>query len=159
MVVLTQDKRPGVVGLHIGTGNARQFFSPDTLLVELELDHLRIVCTLEPSFWEDRPVIHDLRLSSWLDAKRAGGKLASRTAKLSLIPCGPHAFRLQPLESAPGESVSPEIGTVGLSLMEAYPEIPKPEIPPVVSVITDRRRRSRVGKLKSDDSPSASAAH
>jgi hypothetical protein len=172
MVIFTLDKRPGVVGLHVGTENVQQFFSPDTLLVELELDHLSIVCTLDPSFWQDRPVIHDLRLSSWLDAKRTGGKLASPSGRLALIPSGPNAFRLQPLEGTQGDGApknhegdeAQNKPSVGLAVMgspldstsDADPGAPVPT--PVVSVITDRRRRNRIGKLKSDDPPSSSAA-
>ncbi|WP_263356938.1 hypothetical protein [Acidicapsa ligni] len=158
MVVLTQDKRPGVVGLHVGTENAHQFFPHGTFFVELELDHLRIVCTLDPSFWLDRPVIHDLRLSSWLDSKRTSGKLASRTAQLSLIPSGPNAFRLQPLETAPNEQISQ--GTTRTDIPhKTLPAISQLRPTPVVSIITERRRRSRVAKLKIDDRTSTSATN
>jgi hypothetical protein len=98
MVVQTQDKHPGqagVVGLHIGAANVQQFFPRNVELIELELDHLRIVCPLEPSFWEDRPEIHDLRLSSWLESKRNSGKLGLQAAPVAMIPCGGYSFRLQ----------------------------------------------------------------
>ena len=98
MVVQTQDRHTGhagVVGLHIGALNVQQYFPRDVELVELELDHLRIVCPLEPSFWLDRPEIHDHRLSSWLESKRNSGKLGLRSAPVALIPSGEHSFRLQ----------------------------------------------------------------
>jgi hypothetical protein len=84
-----------VVGLHIGAKNVKQYFPRHLQLVELELDHLLIICGLEPSFWQDRPEIFDLRLSSWLEAKRRSGKLTSTKASLAMIPRGEHLFRLQ----------------------------------------------------------------
>lgn len=97
MVVQTQDKCQGVVGLHVGSVNVQEFFPPDVEMIELELDHLRIVCHLAPSFWLDHPEIHDVRLSSWLESKRCCGKLAVHLAQVAMIPCGKHAFRLQPI--------------------------------------------------------------
>ncbi|HEX4322596.1 MAG TPA: hypothetical protein VHZ52_16905 [Acidobacteriaceae bacterium] len=98
MVVLTQDRHTGhsgAVGLHIGAVNVQQYFPRGVEMVELELDHLRIVCPLEPSFWQDQPEIHDHRLSSWLEAKRNSGKLGLRSAPVAMIPCGRSSFRLQ----------------------------------------------------------------
>jgi len=98
MVVQTQNRHPGhsrVVGLHIGRINVQQYFPRDIADIELELDHLRIVCPLEPSFWQDRPEIHDFRLSSWLESKRNSGKLAANAAPVAMIPCGHRAYRLQ----------------------------------------------------------------
>ena len=77
MVVRAHDKHPGntgSIGLHVGISNAQQFFPPETTHVELELDHLRIVCMLEPSFWLDRPEIYDMRLSSWLFGTRSSSR-------------------------------------------------------------------------------------
>jgi hypothetical protein len=98
MVVQTQSRSLGMTGLHVGDGNVQRLFPPDVPVVELELDHLRIVCTLEPDFWNGTPEIHDKRLVSWLESKRSNGKLASRPAPLVMIPSGDHAFRLQPIE-------------------------------------------------------------
>jgi hypothetical protein len=97
MVVRTGSGRLGLTGLHIGYGNVQQFFPPDVPAVELELDHLRIVCKLEPEFWESDPEIHDDRLVSWLESKEGTGKLAPRPAPLAMIPTGEHAFRLSPI--------------------------------------------------------------
>jgi len=98
MVVQKQSRSLGMTGLHVGDGNVQRLFPPDTPLVELELDHLRIVCTLEPKFWAGDPEIYDDRLVSWLESKRMNGKLASRPAPVVMIPSGDHAFRLQPIE-------------------------------------------------------------
>lgn len=98
MVVQTQERHTGhtgAVGLHIGETNVQQFFPREVEQVELELDHLRIVCLLEPSFWQGQPEIHDHRLSSWLEAKRFSGKLGLRSAPVAMIPCGEYVFRLQ----------------------------------------------------------------
>jgi hypothetical protein len=98
LVVLTQERHSGhtgAIGLHVGELNVREYFSDGETLVELELDHLRIVCPLEPSFWQGRPEIHDYRLSSWLESKRNSGKMASQAAPVAMIPSGKGAFRLQ----------------------------------------------------------------
>jgi hypothetical protein len=98
MVVKNRDRSRGVTGLHIGDGNVQQLFPPDVPIVELQLDHLQIVCTLQPEFWEGQPEIHDERLDSWLESKRSTGKLASSPAPVAMIPTGDHAFRLMPLK-------------------------------------------------------------
>jgi hypothetical protein len=103
MVVQTQDRHTGhagVVGLHIGAINVAQYFPRDVEMIELELDHLRIVCPLEPSFWQDQPEIHDHRLSSWLEAKRNSGKLGQQAAPVAMIPSGKYSFRLQIITKA-----------------------------------------------------------
>jgi hypothetical protein len=98
MVVQTQNRHTGhagVVGLHIGAVNVQQYFPRHVEMVELELDHLRIVCPLEPSFWQDQPEIHDHRLSSWLEAKRNSGKIGQHDSPVAMIPSGEYSFRLQ----------------------------------------------------------------
>ena len=106
MVVSEKSRRLGTTGLHIGEGNVQRLFPPEISIVELELDHLRIVCTLKPDFWDGAPEIHDARLDSWLNAKRMSGKLAPAPAPLAMIPSGDHAFRLMPIE--PGQIQSTE---------------------------------------------------
>jgi len=98
MVVSAKSGRRGVTGLHVGDGNVQRLFPPDMPTVELELDHLRIVCTLGPEFWTGEPEIHDDRLISWLESKRMNGKLASVPAPVAMIPSGDHAFRLLPIQ-------------------------------------------------------------
>jgi hypothetical protein len=161
MVVQTQEQQTGqsgAVGLHIGIANAKQYFPRELESIELELDHLRIVCPLEASFWQDRPEIHDHRLSSWLESKRNSGKLGPRAAAVVMIPCGKCAFRLQ--------MVSKE-ETDRMFAPPALPDYFSPTVSPVV--ILDRRKRSlgndmgrkperrKVVKLRSDDRASASA--
>jgi|SRR5450631_963700 hypothetical protein len=90
----------GMTGLHVGKGNVQQLFPPEVPQVELELDHLRIVCMLQPEFWDGEPEIHDERLVSWLESKRMNGKLASRPAPVAMIPAGDHAFKLLPLKDS-----------------------------------------------------------
>jgi hypothetical protein len=98
MVMQKKGGRLGVTGLHVGDGNVQRLFPPDVPIVELELDHLRIVCTLGPEFWTGQPEIHDERLDSWLESKRINGKLAASPSPVAMIPAGEHAFRLQPIQ-------------------------------------------------------------
>jgi hypothetical protein len=138
--------------LHIGEGNVQQFFPRDVQMIELELDHLRIVCPLDESFWDDQPEIHDHRLSSWLESKRNSGKMASNAASMTMVPCGAYAYRVMIVNDAETEHgfVAPPAA--------AY-------FTPVVSPakLLDRRKRNitpklerrRVGRLKVDDRLSA----
>jgi hypothetical protein len=151
MVVLTQHRRPGVVGLHIGAGNVREYFPRDVETVELELDHLCILCTLEPSFWQDRPEIHDLRLSSWLEAKRNSGKLGAQPAPVAMIPNGKCSFRVQPVSKEElGQADRSEIGPPGVTYFS-------PTVSPIA--LLDRRKhtvprnpeRRKVARIKTDD--------
>ena len=98
MVVQTRERQPGrsgAVGLHVGALNVKLHFPREISQVELELDHLRIACDLEPSFWDDQPEIYDERLSSWLELKRFSGKLPRKDALVALIPSGDRCFKLQ----------------------------------------------------------------
>ena len=159
MVVETQDRHTGhagVVGLHIGALNVQQYFPRDVEMVELELDHLRIVCPLEPSFWQDRPEIHDHRLSSWLEAKRNSGKLGLQAAPVALIPSGEHAFRLQiitreevdySLTGPPATAYfSPTVSPTALLERRRHTSPVKPD-------------RRRVAKLKVNERPSPATNH
>jgi hypothetical protein len=166
-----------VVGLYIGKVNVQRYFPRDVADVELELDHLCIVCPLEPAFWQDRPEIHDFRLSSWLESKRNSGKLAANPAPVAMIPSGDRAFRLQ-LEIE-GDSEHPFVGVTGLSVMgTAYSSQTLSQTVSPAELLArsasankqlrqDRRKhdsgrtpdRRRVARLKSDDSPSSSASY
>ena len=97
MVVHTQARNCGLVGLQISNEQAREFFPPETTHIEIQLDDLRILCPLPPSFWQDRPEIRDFRLSAWLESKRTSGKLARGAAELALVPTGTGTFRLLPI--------------------------------------------------------------
>jgi len=159
MVVQTQDRHvghAGVVGLHIGAANVQQFFPRGVEMIELELDHLRIVCPLEPSFWQDRPEIHDQRLSSWLESKRNSGKLGLRSAPVALIPSGEHSFRLQIVAKDEADrSLTGPPATAYFS----------PTVSP--AALLERRRhtspvkrdRRKVARLKVNERPSPAANH
>ena len=159
MVVQTLDKHSGhagLIGLHVGSSNVLQYFPRDVDLVELELDHLCIVCPLEPSFWEDRPEIHDLRLSSWLESKRGSGKLAANSAPVAMIPSGLRSFRLQIITRDDSDRLFAETPTVAYASQIASP----------LKALDRRKRdqerqpeRRRVGKLKGNEIPSTAAAH
>jgi len=113
MVVRTNKGRLGMTGLHVGDGNVQRLFPPNMPRVELQLDHLRIVCTLQPEFWKGTPEIHDNRLDSWLESKRVSGKLASAPSPLAMIPVGDHAFRLQPIDHSEESRTEYAVGFSG----------------------------------------------
>jgi hypothetical protein len=97
MVVKTQSKGRGVTGLHVGTANVRRYFPRNTMVVELQLDHLQIQCGLTPDFWQDQPEIHDPRLCAWLESKNLRGRPDRAPVLLSMVPAGKNSFRLQPV--------------------------------------------------------------
>jgi hypothetical protein len=151
------------MGLHIGETNVREYFPRHAQVIELELDHLRIACFLNDSFWEDQPEIHDRRLSSWLESKRNSGKLRSHDAPVAMVPCGEFSFRLQ--------LVTKDEEDHSLTSMPVPP--PAAYFAPVVSPteLLNRRRRNlghavgaqperrRIGKLKGNDCPTPAASH
>ncbi len=167
MVVKTQDRHPGrrgAMGLHVGAENVRQYFPPNVSTIELELDHLQIACSLEPSFWLGNPEIHDTRLSSWLESKRNSGKLGAHDAPVTMIPCGQYAFKLQiGAETAPRDHA--DYALTG----PPTPAYFSPVVAP--AALLDRRKRNlghalgiqpdrrRVGRLKSDERPTPAASH
>jgi len=155
MVVKTQNRRPGhrgAMGLHVGAENVQQYFPPNVSTVELELDHLQIACSLDPSFWQGNPEIHDTRLSCWLESKRNSGKLGSHEAPVTMIPCGEFAFKVQiGVESVPRDNA--DYALTG-------PPTPAYFAPVVAATeLLDRRRRDlghkpnrrQIARLKSDD--------
>jgi hypothetical protein len=97
MVVTTQSKGNAIKGLQIGAENVRRYFPRDTLVVELQLDHLQIQCHLHPGFWLDQPVIHDPRLAAWLESKHFHGRPNRSPIPLALIPSGKNTFLLRPI--------------------------------------------------------------
>jgi hypothetical protein len=114
MVVRTHSKGRGVTGLHIGIANVRRYFPKNISVIELELDHLQIHCSLEPEFWHGRPEIHDPRLCAWLMAKNLHGRPDRSPIPMALIPSGANSFRVQPVatssqiqsQSKPGQTAS-----------------------------------------------------
>lgn len=69
MIVTMQNKGRSITGLRIGASNVRRYFHSHRHSIDLELDHLRIRCELQASFWRDQPEITDRRLCSWLESK------------------------------------------------------------------------------------------
>jgi hypothetical protein len=117
MVVKTQSKGLGRTGVNVGASNARRYFSRDTAVVELELDHLRIQCWLKPGFWLDQPEIDDPRLCAWLESKRLQTRPNQPPVPLAMIPAGKNAFRLQPVAMHAQHRAKPARGPVGLELI------------------------------------------
>lgn len=97
MVVKTQSKGREVLGLQVGASNARRYFSKDSAVIELQLDHLSIQCGLKPEFWDGQAEIRDPRLCAWLELKNFHGKVGDSPVPLAMIPSGKNSFRLQPL--------------------------------------------------------------
>jgi hypothetical protein len=107
MVVKSQRTGHRITGLYVGVNNVRRYFPKNVESIDLELDHLRIQCGLQPHFWKGQPEIHDPRLCDWLELKQLQGKGCSAMA---LIPSGEHSFTLGPAPlngpSVNGPSVS-----------------------------------------------------
>ncbi len=97
MVVRTQNRGREITGLLVGINNVRRYFSRDSSVIELQLDHLQIQCCLGPDFWRDQPEIHDLRLSAWLESKNFHQKPGQAPVPLAMIPNGKNSFRLRPI--------------------------------------------------------------
>ena len=97
MVVKTQSKGRGVVGLHVGVNNVRRYFPKRVSSIELVLDHLQIECGLKPAFWQGEPEIFDPRLCAWLESRHMHRKPDREPVPLAMIPEGKNTFRLQPI--------------------------------------------------------------
>jgi hypothetical protein len=94
MVVKAQYRGSRIASLYIGASNVRRFFTKRISMIELQLDHLRILCGLNPQFWLDKPEIQDSRLSLWLESKYLLTDRSHREVSLALIPTGKNSFRL-----------------------------------------------------------------
>jgi hypothetical protein len=90
-----------MTGVQIGVGNVRRYFSPESRVIELLLDHLQIQCGLSPGFWQGDTEIRDPRLSAWLESKNFNGRPGEAPIPLALIPSGKDCFRLRPLTHRP----------------------------------------------------------
>lgn len=97
MVVKTQSKGRGLIGLHVGVTNARRYFPKDISVIELQLDHLQIQCGLSPGFWLDQPEIHDPRLCAWLESKNFHTRPDRTPVPMVMIPAGKNSFKLEPV--------------------------------------------------------------
>ena len=96
MVVTSQCRGHRVTGLLIGESNAQQYFPRHLTEIELQLDHLRIECGLEPRFWDDKPVLTDPRLCLWLESKVRNQDGCRSPFALALIPSGSSSFIVAP---------------------------------------------------------------
>jgi hypothetical protein len=83
----------------VGAHNVRRYFPKGTSIIELELDHLRIQCCLDPDFWQDQPGIQDPRLGAWLESKNFHLRPSPDPVPLAMIPNGKNSFRLRPIAS------------------------------------------------------------
>ncbi|MDR3772725.1 MAG: hypothetical protein P4L26_05210 [Terracidiphilus sp.] len=97
MVVRTQSKGREIIGLQVGANNVRRYFPKGMAVIEIELDHLQIQCTLPPGFWLDQPEIQDPRLSLWLASKNFHLRPSRTPVPLAMIPNGKNSFRLRPI--------------------------------------------------------------
>lgn len=106
MLVTALSKRRGVTGLLVGAENVRQFFPVSNTVIELELGHIKIQCSLHEEFWAGKPEILDPRLSAWLETKHMHANARRSPVALALMPSGKSSYKLEPLrrESAARKS-------------------------------------------------------
>ena len=97
MEVKTLIKGLEITGLDVGEGNVERYFPADARVIELQLDHLHILCGLAPDFWRGQPEIHDPRLSAWLECKHFHKKPGQPPMPIRMTPLGGSIFRLQPI--------------------------------------------------------------
>jgi hypothetical protein len=95
MVVKTNYNGREITGVEIGAGNVRRYFSKESAVIELLLDHLQIQCGLAPNFWQGQTEIRDPRLRVWLESKNFKAQPGEPPVPLALIPSGKNCFRLQ----------------------------------------------------------------
>lgn len=117
MVVKTQNSDRGLTGLNVGASNVRRYFPKDASVIELQLDHLRIQCGLDPNFWVDRPEIYDPRLNAWLECKHLKGKAYQPSMLLAMIPSGKNSYRLQPVSSGAQMKTKQISGPIALEVL------------------------------------------
>ena len=97
MVVISRCKGHRITGLFVGEDNVKRYFPRRVTEIELQLDHLRIGCELDPEFWQDHPEICDPRLCLWLESKRLNAKEQFSPVPLSMIPTGKNSFIVGPV--------------------------------------------------------------
>src|SRR5581483_10916343 len=59
MYVESQWEGHRVVGLYIGARNVQRYFPQNLEAIDLQLEHLHIVCALKADFWKEQPEIKD----------------------------------------------------------------------------------------------------
>ncbi len=97
MVVKAKYKHSGFTGVQVGAQDVRRYFPRDVGAIELQLDHLRIECGLQPGFWQDDAEIRDPRLCAWLESKRLCTDRVRTPVPLAMIPAGGNSFKLRPI--------------------------------------------------------------
>jgi hypothetical protein len=111
MVVRTQSDGRVVIGLYIGTRNARREFPKRNATIELHLGDVQILCALAPEFWHGRPEIRDQRLCDWLESMLFHRRSCRIPVPLLMLSAGGNVYRLQPLQVQPSsignESMAP----------------------------------------------------
>ena len=105
MVVKTQCKGRGIIGLDVGVDNVKRFFPQRIPAIDLDLGHLQIRCELTADFWNGYPHITDRRLGAWLEAKHTKRSNGMASVSLDMIPVGKDSYRLQPM-SASGKAAT-----------------------------------------------------
>jgi hypothetical protein len=103
-----------MTGVEIGASNVRRYFTPESTVIELLLDHLQIQCGLPPRFWQGETEICDPRLSAWLESKNFNGRPGDAPVPLALIPTGKDCFRLKTL-SARAKAMAPSRASSSLA--------------------------------------------
>lgn len=93
MIVSMQNNGGSITGIRMRLSDVRRHFPSDLKAVDLELDHLRIRCDLDASFWLDRPQISDPRLCVWLEEKLFWCKISTQPV-LQMVRAG-DSYRLQ----------------------------------------------------------------
>jgi hypothetical protein len=108
MVVKTNCNGREITGVEIGAGNVKRYFSKESVVIELLLDHLQIQCGLSPAFWQGKTEIRDPRLRVWLESKNFKARPGEAPVPLALIPSGKNRFRLQTTLSRTRPSPGPD---------------------------------------------------
>lgn len=135
LALAKHERRDGMI-LLIHADDLSASFPGHWTHIELELDHLRILCALNATFRSERPEIRDLRLSCWLRAKRGAGKLDASDGWLNMVSVYDGVFRLTPAERGiteqlPAQSADSEIATQPSALANpaASPTAPLAAVP------------------------------
>lgn len=96
MLVTSQCCGRKVTGIHVGKSNVQRYFPRNITEIELQLDHLRIECGLDPHFWNGKPEICDPRLVLWLESKDRNPNGRREPTPMALQPLGENCFVLVP---------------------------------------------------------------
>ena len=98
MIVTMQSKGHSITGIQIGMYDARRFFPRGRNAVDLELDDLRIRCSVRANSRRNRAEISDPRLTAWLEEKFYWQKLPATSVPVEMVRSG-NAYRLQLIPS------------------------------------------------------------